>query len=865
MSVKPGGTPLAEVLDAHDVRYLSPAGEGRFGLPVGNGDLAALVWTPTDRLQLAINKSNTWDDAEAYPTPDWHWTPETEEQMTALVSCAELSVRNHLPLFDPTYLDDFEARLHLREAYISVMAQSPLCATNVRTHVVRDPDVLIVHYDERAAEPIEREIMLARWGSRRFFHWNAQISRDTSVGLSGTRAGCDGQHLWIEQRLRRISFAVVARLEGAPARADCPNGHTARLITHPAPELHARLFLAVVTSEEHGDPLAEAKRRVDQAAFLGSAALIAADAARWQAFWARSCVRLPDPYLENLYYFSRYQLGASAGVSAGPAYPPLHQGGLWLWNHDVGNWGSYYHWNQQQLVWPVHTAGHPELAHSYYDWRFKGLDQARAMARAVHGIGGAFYTDVADRDGRLARNGAMDHHLDHNLTCGSQIAMDFWRHYLYSGDLEFLRERAYPVMQAAAQFYLEYVERDAQGVYHVPASTGYEGHLLVRDSAPDLATIRQSFAACIRAAELLEVDGALRARWSEVLEHLAAFAIVEEDGQPVIAAGIAREPGPSHECPRPYHTGDPIFYKGFWLPMAPAFPSGAVGLVDEGTPLFEAARNAVRMLGPTSAGGWIPSAVFAARLGMGEEALAWMAWYVGHCQSLPQGFMQEGQYHSGSTDIWEADEPRIIRDGVRTDERTQLWSWRHDVAAPECQTNLMTMVQEMLLQSGAPSGSGTIRVFPAMPAAWADAAFELHAAGGFVVAAERRDGETLWVRIRSTRGGSCCLANPWPGIAVTLQSDVAGAPFERRPARTRGSVVFNTQAGRTYVLCRAAGSDEMPRDAGALGTQHGQCLQGARHQALPAPEPGIRHRALPAPEPGPRHAFNRMLGIPRYF
>ena len=68
-----------DLLDAHDIRYLSPTDEGRFALPVGNGDLAAVVWTPDNRLQLAINKSNTWDDAAELPVPDWHWSPLTEE------------------------------------------------------------------------------------------------------------------------------------------------------------------------------------------------------------------------------------------------------------------------------------------------------------------------------------------------------------------------------------------------------------------------------------------------------------------------------------------------------------------------------------------------------------------------------------------------------------------------------------------------------------------------------------------------------------------------------------------------------------------------------------------------------------------
>jgi hypothetical protein len=818
---------LDKLLDVHDIRYLSPAEEGRFGLPVGNGDLTAMLWTPPGRLRLAINKSNTYDDAPELPVSDWHWSPAMEEKATALVACAALSIQNSLPLFETIYLDDFEARVHLREGYVSVGARAPMCATQVRTYVGRDPDVLIVDYEEIADEAVEREIVLSRWGSRRLHHWYMQLNRDTSVGLDGTIVGCDAERVWVEQQLRTLSFAVAARFVGASVQTDCPNSHTVRIVTGRAQELKGQLYLAVVTSEEHHDPLAEARRRVDEAVTLGIEALVERNAKRWADFWSRSFVRLPDAYLENLYYFSLYQLGAS---STGP-YPPKYHGGLWLWNHDARQWGSFYHWNQQQLVWPVHAAGHPELAQGYYEMRFKGLDEARHTAQKIHGIKGAFYTDVCDRLGRNATNGNMEGHLDHNLTPGSQIAMDFWRHYIYTRDTNFLRERAYPVMREAARFYLNYMVQDANGVYHVPASTGYEGHLRVQDCVADISIIRNSFAACIEAAQLLDVDVDLRAALRQVLDNLADYVLIEEDGQPVVATGIAiaDEPSVSYEVGRPFKKGEPLFYSGFWLPMAPAFPSGAVGLADEGTELLEAVRNGVRIVGPTSAGGWIPSAIFAARLGMGDEALAWLGHYVQFCQTLPQGFMQEGVWNDGSTDIWVTCDPWLIRDGVRTEEKARLLRRYFDTTSPECNANVMTAIQEMLLQSY----DGIIHVFPSMPGAWGDTAFRLHAVGGFVVTAERRRGKVLHVQVESKCGRMCRVANPWSDFHVAVQQEGIGEPLV---VTADGVVEFPTAPGGTYLV----------RLAGQVG------------KPLPAVE-------WEMPAAGPRQGYDRQLGIPRYF
>ena len=56
----------------------------------------------------------------------------------------------------------------------------------------------------------------------------------------------------------------------------------------------------------------------------------------------------------------------------------------------------------------------------------------------------------------------------------------------------------------------------------------------------------------------------------------------------------------------------------------------------------------------------------------------------------------------------------------------------------------------MLLQSY----SGTIRVFPAIPASWKEVSFKtLRAEGAFLVSAERRSGVTERIEIIAEKGG----------------------------------------------------------------------------------------------------------------
>jgi alpha-L-fucosidase 2 len=72
-------------------------------------------------------------------------------------------------------------------------------------------------------------------------------------------------------------------------------------------------------------------------------------------------------------------------------------------------------------------------------------------------------------------------------------------------------------------------------------------------------------------------------------------------------------------------------------------------------------------------------------------------------------------------------------------------------------------VHEMLLQSW----NGVLRVFPAVPDAWRDVAFNrMRAEGAFEVSGIRRDGHTESVEVLANRDGQLRLRNPFGADAV---------------------------------------------------------------------------------------------------
>jgi hypothetical protein len=104
---------------------------------------------------------------------------------------------------------------------------------------------------------------------------------------------------------------------------------------------------------------------------------------------------------------------------------------------------------------------------------------------------------------------------------------------------------------------------------------------------------------------------------------------------------------------------------------------------------------------------------------------------------------------------------------------------------------------DLLLQSW----GGKIRVFPAVPSAWKQAAFhQLRAMDGFLVSAARHEGKTQWVSLQSEAGEPCILrVADWKGpltVSGTRQHDATElAPGEWRIDLKKGEQVLVYPAG----------------------------------------------------------------------
>lgn len=843
-------------LSQHDVVYLAPVPDGIDGLPIGNGDLGATVWTPPDRIQLSLNKVDLWDDGPDGPFAVFG--PRDEDTLTFLRAAGVLSIGHGLPSFDRLYLTDFEGRLRLAEAQIDIRSATPFSRIHAEALISEAARVLVVRYRDETEEAVPRRIELSRWGTRCMLHWYQHIQRSAleNLSLTGTQAGTDGTHLWITQKLRGLHFAVAVRVDGAasPHRLHKRGGV---FESEPVKTFEGTVYLTVVNSEEAEDPLAAAIAQVDAAAQQGVESVVEEHRRSWQRFWETSFIDLPpeQDYIENLWYLNSYHVGSTCKGR----YPLLHIHALWAWNRDLFAFPWYGHWNDQLHLYSLHAIGHPELALPHLRWRRAMLDQTIDDARQVHNRSGAFYSEIANRKGYQDIHGVSKD----SLNPGPQIAAQFWQHYQYTQDRVFLEESAYPVIREVARFYLESLEKRGDGRYTFVGTQPYESVLLVRDTLTDLAQARQIFRIFLEARALLKEDAELGERCQQALDNLAGYLTLPvsteywvptpppdmpdwngdarpirfkevQPGDPTMPMWFlgykVGESSPWHgkEIPNgaAVHEGmrDPLTH--LWIftstNIAPVFPASQVGLDQAGTTEFEAAINTVNALGHDTQA-FSLYIVARARLGMADELQESLENWPQRLQHFPQGFYH--YFGAGNPQLADNDSRYLKEIGVAESPGEKI-HW------PLALSNHMSLeggpvlqlaVNEMLLQSY----SGTIRVFPAVTEEW-EGQFRLHAVGRLVVSAARAQGGTKYVVIESQEGEPCRMVNPWPGRPVSLYRQAEG--WSHTQTLEGDTWAFATEPGGVYLLL-PQGNEPQSLDQVEIGgepNQHAKILGKAR-------------------------------------
>lgn len=482
----------------------------------------------------------------------------------------------------------------------------------------------------------------------------------------------------------------------------------------------------------------------------GIAALKALKCEWWNDMWRRSYVETNDDLLNRHYLSSIYLL-----ASAYNAHSPVSGGMYGVWNMDdrmMYHGDIHLNYNSQAGFYSAFSANRPEIVLPFYKTIELLIPEGKRRAREEMGKMHPSWEGRSCR-GLLFPVGALgigefyNYYWQQTMNAPFNIPLYSW-YYEYTGDMDFLRDKAYPYILLCGDFYEDYLQKEDYGdSYRYSIITG--GHENSWDLNPpsDLAFVEQTFSLLLKYSKLLGVDKSRRAKWEDILSHLPEYKVImptktPNQNLPVYAKNEEGWDWPSHA-----------------IQMHCAYPCETLNLHSDSTAL-QIARNTLYYYEVSQKGFTetmnelgLSAFVMGARVGLDPDVLI-----------------------DNMKDLIKTARPNfLIVDGHHCAEKTAV----------------IETVNSMMLQTV----DGVMHLFPC----WPDRAASftrLRAKGAFLVSAGY-DGSTVSdLKIFSEKGNTCRLDNPWKGYKIKVSENGRNIPVKKD-----GEVYsFATRKDATYLV-----------------------------------------------------------------
>jgi len=470
----------------------------RHALPIGNGDLNALLWDNQGALSMRVAKNDVWDaridtslDCEILKVdlekqkwsgggnvPSWG-KPYPSPRCAAIVRLGDAKIK--------------VASLNLRRAVAS--------ADGTTVRVLADRNVFLIESD--------KDVVLEAIGS-------------LPTPKTGETDGVKWMHVKMpgDQDYAGMDYALASAAKGKVK------------------------VVALLTSFDvkGGDVVVAAVRLARETVNTEFAALVSQHEAVWADYWSASGVRLGNEDFQFWWYRMAYMLRCFSKPGVVPA-------GLWAFQPpDAPKWhGDYHHnYNSWQPYWSSFIINHPAQADPWVDYMNQLLPRLKWLAKESYDCEGAcvgissfaFEPDPAKCTSKNKRQIAM---MPWGYTMGmiGMSAQVLWHQHLYQPDRQRLETRIYPVVKEAALFFCSFAEKcpkDEKGKAKFgPSYSPEHGKFGVSDVPFDLAYARFTLKAAITAAGELGRDADLVARFRKAILLLPDYpTALDADGKPIV-------------------------------------------------------------------------------------------------------------------------------------------------------------------------------------------------------------------------------------------------------------------------------------------------------------------------------------------
>lgn len=756
-----------------DLNYTEPVSRSEAGQPIGNGKMGSLIWTIPSQVKMQVNRVDVFGNNSA--------STNFFERNTDY--CGGVGYIDFDFGEEVFAVPDFRQHLSCYDGLATVQGKS----VNIDLLAWNEQDVIAARVQDHRQDtkPVFINLRMLRM----------QVTKRGNHTAT-SKISVRGDYIVLTQEFQEDDYycgsAVVIGTSGCDAWAELANESTVRLVTESGTGQLSVFIASAASFDREKDLVEEAVKKLEDAKAKTFDGLYRSNQQWWNDFWPKSFVQMSSKdgvadFIEQNYTYYLYVMASSSRGD----YPVKFNGMLWTTGGDQRKWGgNFWGANQSCLYNALFPTNHLELIDPMFKMYSSAYESFETAAWQQWGSKGIYIPETVGFDGipelpediayevrqlylrqkswdqrsgrfmsfaetkqpflsrwnwkytghwedgcfnYIERGDGPNGPVNHIFSRSAKIAYQYWQKYEYTGDLNWLKEKAYPMLKGVAEFYRNYpnVKKEKDGKYHIYHVNDNESIWDGHNTVEEISAMMGIFPAVIKASEILKVDQKMRPVWNEFLTNLSPLP-------------TSRDYPDLSDLPE-YWVGSlqpesKVRGNGQRPPDGNTMPVWFFDLCNPG------GNPEMLKIANTTYDRYFKN-------GINNDV------YLHVLSKIP----------AAGAILGRVDAVRfLVPNLIRRSPKDEVLPNRMDLSEGFYTTNIQRLgraadaLQLALLQS-APSDPGkepVIRLFPAWPAEW-NASFKLLARGGFLVSSTFKNGKTEYVEINSQIGRICTVVNPW--------------------------------------------------------------------------------------------------------
>lgn len=510
----------------HNLKFTRSIKRWDEAIMLGNGHIGCLIWGESDQLRLSLDRSDLWDKTPYPGVLEKDFTYKKLVELAKNKQTDAIRAQFDAPYYNPTPTKLPAGKIFIHfEAGMNVVSELDLATATAQLQIGNHTQLKsYLHATELTGfiqiagptEGITLQLENPKFGKiedTSNYHYDAQqrsISHgDLEILKYESPLWHKESHLqYFTQKIdETLTYGILMATKNTTTGLEIAY----RVVTQP--------------HSQETNWLEQEKQLLLHHLHMGFEIYHKSHTAWWENFWNKSSISLPDAYFEKNWYLTNYFLGSASRKGAMPM--PL-QG---VWTADDGKlppWKGDYHndLNTQMTYYHYLKANHLEEGESFIDFLWNLVPKAREFAKSFYGTEGICLPAVMAIDGTALGGWPM---YSLSPTQHLWLCQAFERHYRFTGDKDFLKEKAYPFLEESAKCILGILEENEEGLLMLPASSSAEIHddtaqaWLTPNSNYDLSLIIYLFTQLHQLSE--ELHNGQSTKWQAILDKLPKLAV----------------------------------------------------------------------------------------------------------------------------------------------------------------------------------------------------------------------------------------------------------------------------------------------------------------------------------------------------